>query len=83
MIDRTIPYVDLYMIYPDLSVVPNYSLPEGYHFELFEKGDEKDWVEIEVSSGDIINEQSGYESFEKYYGGKLRTKKALYFCCNR
>ena len=68
MIDRSLKYIDAYMIYRDLSVIPEFELPDGYSFRMYKDGDEKFWVDIEVSSGDISDTKTGFEKFEKYYG---------------
>lgn len=84
VLNRNLKYLDAYMIYEDLSVVPEFKLPEGYSFKFFEEGNEKDWVEIEVSSGDIENEKSGYDKFEKYYGNYIDDiKKRMIFIVDR
>lgn len=72
MINRNLKYVDAYMIYEDLSKIPDYKLPEGFSFRGFKNGDQKHWVDIEVSSGDIVDEQTGFEKFDDYYGKYLK-----------
>lgn len=73
MIDRTIKYVDLYMIYEDLSKIPEFELPEGYSYRFFDGTDQdiKTWIEIEVSSGDIKSIEEGRDDFDKYYSEKI------------
>jgi len=66
-INRTLKYVDLFM-YRNLNIIPDYQLPEGYKFVLFKDGDEKDWVNIELSSGEFLSFKEGIENFDKYYG---------------
>lgn len=54
-IERTLKYVDLYLVNNDLSNIPDYKLPDGYRFVFFNDGDEKDWVNIEMSSGEFLS----------------------------
>jgi ribosomal protein S18 acetylase RimI-like enzyme len=75
-IDRTLKYVDLYLV-KDLNDIPCYQLPEGYSFVLFKDGDEKDWVEIEMSSGEFISFEEGMKAFQHYYGEHYEELKKL------
>ena len=43
-IDRTLKYVDLYLVNNDLDNVKEYPLPDGYRFVLFNDGDRKSVV---------------------------------------
>jgi GNAT superfamily N-acetyltransferase len=67
-IDRTLKYVDLYLVNNDLDDIKEYTLPDGYRFVLFNDGDEKDWIEIEMSSGEFLTFDEGREAFNHYYG---------------
>lgn len=66
-IDRTLKYVDLVLV-RDLNNIDEYPLPFGYRFVKFQDGDEKDWVEIEKSSGEFLSFEEGMEAFNLYYG---------------
>lgn len=82
-IDRTLKYVDLYLVNNDLDKIKEYKLPDGYKFVLFEDGDEKDWVEIEMSSGEFLSYEEGIETFNKYYGNHYdELKKSCIFIEN-
>lgn len=76
-IDRTLKYVDLYLVNNDLDNVKEYPLPDGYRFVLFNDGDEKDWVEIEMSSGEFLTFDEGMEAFNHYYGSHYEELKKL------
>ena len=65
-IERTLKYVNLYLTH-DLNDIKDYKLPEGYKFVLFKDGDEKDWCEIEKSSGEFLSFEEAMESFDHYY----------------
>lgn len=77
MVDRNLKYVDLYMIYKDLSKLPQKELPQGFSFRLFNgsKADIESWCEIEVSSGDIKSLEEAVAAFNKYYGDHLEELK--------
>ena len=66
-INRTLKYVDLLLV-RGLDDIPVMSLPEGFRFVLFQDGDEKNWVDIEVSSGEFLSFEEGMEAFNYYYG---------------
>lgn len=66
-INRTLKYVDLLLV-RGLDDIPVMSLPEGFSFVLFQDGDEKNWVDIEVSSGEFLSFEEGMEAFNYYYG---------------
>ena len=66
-INRTLKYVDLLLV-RGLDDIPVMSLPEGFRFVLFQDGDEKHWVDIEVSSGEFLSFEEGMEAFNYYYG---------------
>lgn len=71
MIDRNLKYINLYLIYKDLTKIPDSPLPYGYSFRFFREGDEKTWAKIEVSSGDIIDMKTAHVDFERYYKNKI------------
>lgn len=76
VIDRTLKYVNLYLV-KDLSDIKEYSLPEGYKFVFFNDGDEKNWVEIEKSSGEFLSFDEGMEAFKYYYGNHYDELKKM------
>ena len=76
-IDRTLKYVDLYLVNNDLDNIKEYKLPDGYKFVYFNDGDEKQWVEIEMSSGEFLTFEEGMNSFNTYYGKHYEELKNL------
>ena len=66
-IERTLKYVNLYLVNNDLNNIPDYKLPDGYRFVFFSDGDEEDWVNIEISSGEFLSYEEGIEAFNHYY----------------
>lgn len=66
-IERTLKYHDLYM-YHDLNHISSFDLPEGYHYEFFQKGDELEWAKIEMSAGEVLTIEEGLNAFNKSFG---------------
>ena len=70
-LENTIKYYELLMYYNDTSTYINHQLPEGYHYEYYEQGDEKDWVNIHISSGEFMSEEQGMKYFHQFYDSFL------------
>lgn len=66
-IDNTIKYYELLMYYDDTSKFINYELPNGYHYEFYKNGDEIDWVDIHISSGEFTGIEQGLKYFHDFY----------------
>lgn len=66
-IDNTIKYYELLMCYNDTSKFIDYKLPSGYHYEFYKKGDETDWVDIHISSGEFTSLEKGLQYFHDFY----------------
>ena len=49
MLDKSIPYVGLYMRRPAGTPVAAFPLTEGYSFTLYKSGDESSWARLETS----------------------------------
>lgn len=70
-IDPEIPYYKLHMSYMNLARLKVIALPLGYSFRFFEgPADIENWIEIEISSGDVKSYAEGEAAFTKYYGGR-------------
>ena len=65
-LDNTLKYSHL-LFKKDLENINPIPLLEGYSFVFYQDGDEKDWIDIEVSSFEAINEVEGQEAWEEYY----------------
>lgn len=50
--------------------IKQYALPDGYRFVFYRPGDKSEWIHIEISARELIDEQEGEEIWEQYYGGK-------------
>lgn len=65
--DNTIKYFELLMYYNDTSKFINYELPNGYHYEFYKSGDENDWIDIHISSGEFTSVEQGLKYFHDFY----------------
>lgn len=65
--DNTIKYYELLMNYEDTSTYKKYDLPKGFHYEFFKKGDELDWVNIHIESGEFTSIEKGLKHFHDFY----------------
>lgn len=61
----------LKMVRKDLTRIPTYSLPPGFSFRLFEKGDEKIWAKIETSVDEFESEEAALQRFNSEFGNHL------------
>lgn len=60
--------IKLQMIRSNLNNIPQYKLPEGYRFRMFESGDERTWANIETRVDEFKNEAAALERFEREFG---------------
>ena len=67
--DDSLCYIDL-VFEGELTDLPEYALPEGYRFVHYRDGDKKDWIEIELSSEEVLSREHGEASWARYYGGR-------------
>ena len=66
-LDNTINYYELLMYYSDTSVYKEYLLPDGFHYAFYKNGDEEDWVNIHIESGEFTSIERGLEHFHDFY----------------
>ena len=66
-IEKTIEYYELLMTYEDTSKYIDYKLPEGYHIEFYKVGDEEDWVNIHMKSGEFTSKEKGLKHFHDFF----------------
>ena len=64
--DDRLCYVDLVFEGP-LSEIPSFELPAGFRFVNYSPGNKKDWIDIELSSEEILSSEYGEECWERYY----------------
>lgn len=65
--DNTIKYYELLIKYDDTSSYKKYELPEGYHWEFYKQGDEEEWVNIHIASGEFTSIEKGLQHFHDFY----------------
>jgi GNAT superfamily N-acetyltransferase len=67
MLDLSVPYVSFVMKRNPGTPIPEYNLPEGYKFKMYEPGFEKDWARIETSVLEFDDELDALLHFQKEY----------------
>ncbi|RAQ28717.1 hypothetical protein DPQ25_07950 [Hydrogeniiclostridium mannosilyticum] len=68
--DNRLKYYHFLLCRDNLDNLPDYPLPAGYRFVFYRDGDKKDWIEIEKSAGEFIDEAGGLAAWQHYYGGR-------------
>ncbi len=84
-LDNTIKYYELLMIYNDTSKYKHYNLPVGFHYEFYQNGDEYDWIDIHIESGEFTSIDLGMKYFHDFYDsfyGELN-KRCLFIIDNK
>lgn len=70
----------------DTKIYPKYVLPEGYYFKMYSKGDEKYWVDIEMSVSQFDKQEDGLVMFNcefvKNHDLPLDKRIVFVFDCN-
>lgn len=67
--DDRLCYIDL-VFEGGLSDIPEYPLPQGYRFVNYRPGDKDAWIDIELSSGEVLSKEHGEECWTRYYGSR-------------
>jgi len=65
--DNRIKYFELLMKYDDITNYKKYELPEGFHYEFYKPGDEEEWVNIHIESGEFTSVENGLKNFHDFY----------------
>lgn len=65
--DNRIKYYELLMKYDDITNYKKYELPEGFHYNFFKTGDELEWVNIHIESGEFTSIEMGLKYFHDFY----------------
>lgn len=69
MLDKTIPYYDVIMK-ADATVATKHplpSLPQGYHFKMYEMGDEQHWAALECKVEEFEDVSSAMSYFNRVF----------------
>lgn len=83
MLDKQVSYAEVWMIRSIATELPFVPLADGYHFEYYQPGNEKDWVRIECAVGEFENEQDGYDYFQRSFAPyPEELKKRMLFVVN-
>lgn len=64
--DSRIKYYEL-LLERDLDNLPQFALPEGYHFAFYQQGDRDAWIAIEQSAKEFETYGQGLDAWDKYY----------------
>jgi len=67
MLDKSVPYIDVMMKRMTGTEIPEFPLPEGYSFELFQSGDEKHWAQIEAAADEFASPIDGLLYFQREF----------------
>lgn len=66
-LDNKIKYYELLMFYSNTSNYKEHKLPSGFHWEYYKPGDEEEWVQIHISSGEFTSIEEGLKHFHDFY----------------
>lgn len=66
-LEKTLEYHELLMTYNDTSIYESENLPSGYHYEFFTPGDEEEWSNIHIKSGEFMSMEQGLRHFHEFY----------------
>lgn len=65
--DSRIRYYELMLKRERLDDLPNFELPEGYHFAMYRPGDRDSWIAIEHSAKELRDAAHGVEVWARYF----------------
>lgn len=65
--DDNLTYIDL-TFEGGLDSIPHYELPDGFRFVNYKSGDKTNWIDIELSAGEVLGRVQGEECWKRYYG---------------
>jgi GNAT superfamily N-acetyltransferase len=74
MLDLTIPKISVSLFKKETKTYPRYSLPDGYYFTFYKKGDEVDWARIHVEVAQFETVSQGIETFNHEFITNQRLK---------
>jgi len=66
-IDKTLEYHELLMTYNATSKYNKHELPDGYKFEFYKAGDEFEWVNIYLQTGEFTDYEYAWKIFHEFY----------------
>ncbi|MDE7216035.1 MAG: GNAT family N-acetyltransferase [Clostridia bacterium] len=67
-VEKTVEYHELIMTLDSFGDLKDYSLPDGYKFEFWNKyGDIESWIDIHLSTGEFASMSEAREIFHEFY----------------
>lgn len=83
LLDKTIPYAEIWMCREREWPVEEKALPEGFHFAFYQEGDERDWAAIETAVAEFDEEAKAIDYFnEKFAPFPQALKERMLFIIN-
>ena len=80
MLDKSIPYAELWMCRVKDLPVSEQNLPEGFHFEFYQEGDEREWAAIETAVAEFEDKAQALDYFkEKFASYPQELKQRMLF----
>lgn len=67
MLDKSIPYAEIWMFRSIELPIPKYSLPESYSLSFYQEGDQFAWAEIETAVGEFDETEDALEYFNRTF----------------
>lgn len=67
MLDKTVPYVEFWMVRETAQPVPKVALPSGFRATFYQPGDEVAWGKIETAVGEFEAETAAAAYFTKTF----------------
>lgn len=67
MLDKSIPYAELWMVRPIELPVAEFSLPESFSLSFYQEGDQLAWAEIETDVGEFDQREDALEYFKRTF----------------
>jgi len=67
MIDNSIPYIPVVMRREPGLALPAWPLPEGFSYQMYQPGLEKDWARIEAAAGEFECEMEALLYYQKAF----------------
>ena len=66
-IDHAVPYTAVVMTRENAEHIPEYPLPQGYHFATFTPDDEARWVQLQAEVTHVESEEQGKQIFREEF----------------
>jgi GNAT superfamily N-acetyltransferase len=67
MMDKSIPYYPVIMHRNSGHPIPQLTMPSGFRFCLYKKGDDKEWMDIAMSLGEFEKVEDATEYFVNHF----------------